>query len=147
MCLTISETDNQRKIAKEDIPCYKVMYKSMSGNFLFSLYRYAPYVQHEIATTELGFPDQVDFRAWEITDGLHSFVDYQHAKSHMDQGISSIRPRNSEPRLCEMFCYNAIIPKGAEYYEGRFNGGGSYASNQLIITEEFDFFHTDTYLG
>lgn len=134
MCLRV-ENEATVKIAQEDIVCYKVMRKSILG--LLSPYKQERYNLKELKKAVIGklelFPifsfyghDPLQFKA--IEEGLHSFMELEEAVAFMGGGDFYV--------IC-----SATIPKGSEYYEGRFdivrtlknNSYKSYVSNQLIL--------------
>ena len=125
MCLS-NLTTKKAKTAKEDIICYKTLDKD-----LYSPYRNHKYELGKDVTSD--YPMTVD-NIGSIFCGLHSFKTFKDAKTELE--IWAI------VQFKTIVIYKAIIPKGAEYFEGvssMFNGGitrGAYASNQLIVLEK-----------
>jgi hypothetical protein len=154
MCLQLFKSKNQleRKVAEQDIKCYKVLTKGLSGNgtTYLSIYRDYPYVLGQVVESDMETPvslydrltlaqkfemdrfsrDERKERAkdlHEINEGLHSYVNLQDA----------IRGRPLGAVVAE-----AWIPKGAEYYEGSFAAPdiASYASTQLVVKQLVDIY-------
>ena len=136
MCLRIAK-DQEVKIAQEDIVCYKVLKSRDNG--LYSPYQQTLYKLGETMSATIGRPEMmkilsifgVDSNEFKgIEEGLHSYADKESAEQFRTGLIGMT--------LCV-----AIIPKGAEYYEGTFDlfqgfkkfAWPSYVSNQLIVKE------------
>lgn len=71
-------------------------------------------------------PVQSSFSFGTISRGLHSFMESWEALDFAEQ--LSRRDKN-------IICCYAIIPKGAEYWEGRWSGSKNYVSSELIVTK------------
>ncbi len=150
MCLEIRK-DQKKMIAKEDIPCVKVLYV---GETLMSPYKHTPYELGEEKTAVIANVEVVErlgvgewcktfdgvissefigefevyrFNSYYISEGLHSCSDMKGANDI----IESLKMYYFSVKV-----FHAIIPKGSEYYEGKFAGYGSYVSSKLIITGE-----------
>lgn len=119
MCLRISE-GSQKKIAQEDIVCVKVL--SRRFDTYWSPYIGSSYVLGRMKTATMGIPFEC-----KIENGLHSF-----APDEIDFAYVINQDINSHLSVA---C-SAVIPKGAEYYEGWFGPMKGYVSNQLIVREE-----------
>lgn len=131
MCLHI-ELDTKVKIANKDIVCYKVVekiknYKTTSSDYLFT-----PYRKMEV---KIGEEYETYLRSYylEVNEGFHSFVSLKDAiaeKKYWKYWVTH-----------EYEIVKCIIPKGAEYYKGRFTMdigsydevyyADSYASNKI----------------
>lgn len=147
MCLyLIEQSSRTRKIAEENIPCYKVVRVHFDG------YCSPFYIQNEIRpgasyTSGLYFEEGMTDPD-SITVGLHTFIRYEDA-------VNSIQPKDAteSQRIdrCKRFrIIRTIIPKGSSYYEGFFPARfcdmiamhenkasvNSYASNALIYDTE-----------
>ncbi len=125
MCLTINLWST-KKTAKKDIRCYKILVHRDSK--YHSPYMTSSYGIGETKSSALAKPVYAGF-PWfwqkEVEEGLHSFAKYSDAvifiKMHGWFGM----------KIC-----NAIIPRGSEYYAGRFGFNKSYASNKLRVIGE-----------
>ncbi len=130
MCLRV-EKDALKRIAQEDIPCFKVLRK----NTYISPYASESYVFGERKYAEIG--KLLDFgysrrltiltgdlsNYMAIEQGLHTYVTREDANVYESEESIFV--------LCD-----AIIPKGAEYYEGKFFiDGKAYVSNRLIVNK------------
>ncbi len=127
MCLLMKR--NQKKlIAQEDIPCVKVLIKEYDtdDSILVSPYKRHPYVFGEMVEAEIGEPENYlgPNDSLKIEEGIHSFANK----------IDAVRETSFWFDSFYVLCH-AIIPKGAEYYEGIFGGDPSYVSNQLIVKD------------
>ena len=138
MCLTVVGNIMRAKVAEHDIPVYKVLidvggnrfrtpYMGYEGELLpdgthemrsklkgtgvvgavLPIVRCYEYVDGEV---QIG-PDFRTPREMNITEGIHSWKEYEMA-AH-----ATFMTLLSDP-LCNMKIYNAIIPKGAHYFEG-----------------------------
>lgn len=124
MCIYVAK-NTVKKIADRDIPCIKFLFeKEEEEDIWYSPYRFMLYKLGMLYETEIG---EVKTRVSNgmiyssILEGLHSFS--------LD-GVSS----NANLGFYVMcFAFSAIIPKGAEYYEGQFGSDKSYVSNKLIV--------------
>lgn len=130
MCLLIWKF-SRKKIAKEDIKCFKVL-KRRNGRLL-SPYMDDVYKIGELKIAEIGEPETVGilFLASIVEEGLHTFTKFDDV---FDWEISE-----GESWSWDTAIYHAVIPKGSEYYIGTFQGYKGYVSNQLIVTGECPF--------
>lgn len=130
MCLfIIGKTKPNSIIADKDIHCYKIF--SLSNDC-------------SIRTEYQHFPMEVGKRykdekqvplltvngggGWIVGEGMfHSFAAVSGAV------MESVYRYNT-------IAFHCIIPKGAVYYEGAFNGYKSYASNEIIITDKVAYY-------
>lgn len=123
MCLNITAGSF---IAKRNITVYKIARKSLAieGDY-FAPYRGSQYV--------IGSPMEAEMHGYDndIEEGLHSFANYSSAVEHCDE----LQQQNLGVEYVVM---KAIIPKGAEYYEGKFVYWSGYASNKLTIVRELN---------
>lgn len=119
MCLQVKR-NAERKVAKKDITCYKVLLTKPDGS-LRTPYRDVYAEIGETYTSRLQTPT-IDN---EISVGLHSFVTLKAAKRELIDW--------EENTVTVVKC---IIPKDAEYYRGGFNSeDDAYASNELKYVE------------
>lgn len=117
MCLVI-DRNAERNIATDNIPIYKVL-EILEGAY-YSAYQKYPYTPGVVAHSQL----EKDFEYIEI--GLHS---YEHLQSAKIDVFGWVNP-------AKYTIFKGYIPKGAEYFMGMYDGHQSYASNQLVLTEE-----------
>ena len=120
MCFIVKKLE--RKIAKKNISCYKILEKRNFGNrFLCSPYYNFHWKLGVEESTYLENLDQYDI-VFQINEGFHSYIT---KKKAIDKKTIM---------LCNdiSFVFKAIIPKGAEYYENEFE----YVSNKLVIEKE-----------
>lgn len=129
MCLKVKE-NAQFKIAKKDMPCYKVLIDN--GISLLSPYKKFKYVlgQEVRLNSKSVLQVTVDDCTGDfgIAVGLHSFYRLKDAQSEAaDWGHQNYK------------VFRAIIPKGSMYFTGEFDCTEgtfkSYASDAIIITE------------
>ena len=137
MCLRIAK-DQEVKVAQEDIVCYKVLKQRIDG--LTSPYQKMAYEKGRVMYAKIGTPEKmlvldifgIDSKnCLGIEEGLHSFMDKESAEQFYFGGLFNMK-------VCV-----AVIPKGAEYYEGTFDlyrsgnkhAWPSYVSSQLYIKE------------
>lgn len=122
MCLLRTEP---KKIAEEDVVCYKFLERSryfgIFGTKLKSPYRGVKYTLGKMKKSKLITEKIFLFHAPIVNIGLHSFVDY-------DDVVEFIESSDYVVVKC-------IIPKGAEYILGLFDGFPSYASDKLLPVE------------
>ena len=111
MCFSIHPDHPDKKIAKRDITCYKIL-QNISGE-LFSTVQYFRYKLHKLYKTKIDKP-----KYWGINHGFHS---YSNKKCLLENCIISTKN------------VKCIIPKGSEYYYNPFYT--EYVSNQIIIKE------------
>lgn len=128
MCLNLKTPPIKAKVAKKNIPVWKVLeyhsyYDYIKGRYvinknrLCSPYRGTTYELGVVKTSVLA--KQATYR---VERGLHSFAKRRN-------------PRDLDGRKA---CFPAIIPKGALYYVGTYDGKISYASNQLLLLPKTD---------
>lgn len=130
MCLDLS-LFARRKTAKNDIEVAKVLIVPLTDDNQYGFQPYTPFQNLSIEFNNL-YTSELVRDGWAIDQGLHSYADLADAYY--------------TARLLYNGCYNgrvdvrvfkAIIPKGSFYYFGKHaDVGASYASNQLIITDE-----------
>jgi len=124
MCLT-KLTTKKAKVAKEDIVCYKVLNKDLT-----SPYKYFQYELGGCTKSDLEINNDLS-----VQYGLHSFKYKKGANEEVEEWVTETTQRGDTIMQC-------VIPKGAEYYEGVFEGArmytdkASYASNELIVTKK-----------
>lgn len=132
MCLTITERTH-KAIAIEDIHCYKLL-RIVEGE-LQSPFRGSPYTLDELKTAKIGEPSNHYEGNCRIEEGLHTFVDASNALRNL-QLILAYCPNSFTGCI-----YEAVIPKGSEYYVGVFHHAyrqyKSYVSDQLIVKKKY----------
>lgn len=141
MCMVCNTTDFQRKVAEEDIHCYKIM-RYQHGEY------YTPYLdmQMEIGT-RYDNRDEEDiksslkdydiwFRNWKeyvkIKSGFfHSYVNYESADYFAKQFNAN------KLQGVKYHVFYCVIPKGCVYIEGvEFcHNQPTYASKSIILKE------------
>ncbi|BBA65585.1 predicted ORF [Xanthomonas phage XacN1] len=135
MCLDIS-LFARRKKAKSDITVAKVIVVPLTDDSLYGSQPYTPYQRFPIEFGKL-YTSELVRDGWDIDQGLHSyadFVDAYYVSRHLAYGRYNGGFFNDK---LDLKVYKAIIPKGSFYYFGKHgDNGASYASNQLIITDE-----------
>ena len=119
MCLYTKQTEPE--IAEQDIECYKVYVKSY-GDRWFSPYQECPMpIMNGLVTTELQSPCNL-----RVDLGFHSFSYFSDAEIVAEWFAR--RKKSS----CVVKC---IIPKGTEYYLGKFGFDEAYCSESIILKE------------
>jgi len=122
MCLTLKE--KSRKVtAKKDIVVYKFLTELPDGNLQ------TPYKDFNVEIgntyTSLLLLESYHFVLYICDYGLHSYSKLEDAKDHT--AIHDL--------FGKVVFAKCIIPKGAKYYKGTFNGSVNYASDELIYVE------------
>ena len=124
MCLLVN---TEYKIAKEDIICYKVLYKSHYDQSLHSPYFAFKWELNKL-TKAKGKPYIRTIEGQKKKKIMKGYF-------HTFKTIKSAK--NLKRRLYYgQFIYKCIIPKGTKYWEGTFNDCKGFASKNLIIKEE-----------
>jgi len=125
MCLVIKK-NSKVKTAKEDIICYKfVESKTYSPDIHFTPFKYRPI---EIGCSyESELKVEIDLDANKSVEiGLHSFKTItdciRYALPYVDN--------NDNETIVK-----CIIPKGSQYYEGKFISARCYASTAITYVE------------
>ena len=124
MCLLVN---TEYKIAKEDIICYKVLYKSNYSGKLYS-----PYVTFWWELNKLTKADGKPYI--HIIEGQKKKI--MRGYFHTFKTIKGAKSLKECLCCCGVFIYKCVIPKGTKYWEGTFNGCKGFASKNLIIKEE-----------
>ena len=128
MCLEIKKS-SVAIIAEEDIECYKIL-KRHSGTVLewfATWYMNTPVELNKTYYSEMC----IESCGWDgcsdlITKGLHSYA-------NLDDCIADNLNDFESRTWLIVKCY---IPKGSEYYKGKFVAYSSYASNSIRYTDE-----------
>ncbi len=111
MCFYVSKKHPDKKIAKRDISCYKVVELSETPDLFISSYQGFPYILGKLYCIQ----GTLFKMAGLIHSGLHAY--------------------SNKRKLCFFFSdettVKCIIPKGSEYYYNPKDG--EYVSNQIII--------------
>lgn len=125
MCLNLS-LFARKNTAKSDIEVAKVLIVPRTDDNRYDSQPCTPFQRFPIEFNKL-YTSELVRKGWTIEDGLHSYADLADAY-YVAHLMSS---------LYRMKVFKAIIPKGSFYYFGKHSYvGASYASNQLIITDE-----------
>ena len=131
MCLKLNSLEP--KIADKDIVCYKLVKRTKTKGVYKSSFQEFEYIIRQLYTNNLDirFADKViknlcpshpHLGIYAVEEGMfHSYA-------------SNLYPILSPLPNCALL--KCIIPKGAYYYEGYFDGSPSYASSQIKILEE-----------
>ena len=136
MCLL---KPSKQKIAKKDITCYTIVRRwitqkrphIVNGNSYLSLYYPAEIKLGATMTSDLLYDsDSV------IQTGLHSFNHLKSAKDMFNILLAYPNLHNYQYRGSRLVVLKNIIPKGAKYYSGTFNGCAARASNERKAIEE-----------
>ena len=107
MCFNISNKYPDVKIAKRDIPCYKVL-SFVNIRIISPIKGHTYFTTYDPDGSVYDIEDKFSFdynysTAVSIESGIHSFSNYKKAKRYMHDCT------------CDVI-YKAIIPKGTEYY-------------------------------
>lgn len=127
MCLEIKKK-SVAIIAEEDIECYKILKHSdvvlkwLATWYMNTLVELNKTYYSEIRIESCGWNDRSDL----ITKGLHSYA-------NLDDCIADNLNDYKSRTWIIVKCY---IPKGSEYYVGKFVAYSSYASNSIRYTDE-----------
>lgn len=127
------------KIAKKDIPIYKIMIRGGYGDFYLSYYQKFPYTLNAKISEEIKTPFMIDSYKGKISKALHS---YSKEYTKIESSFNGFCVRSREKEL-DYYSYilapgmlaivSGYIPKGATYC---MNENGEYISNELILTHE-----------
>lgn len=115
MCFIIDPKHPEKKIAKRDITCYKVL-----NSLATSIYQLKPYELGVLYKQKMEDPIKKGLGDAKINIGFHSY--------------SNIKRANLIVLLIGNYVYKTIIPKGSEYYYNSMRN--EYVSNQIIIKEK-----------
>ena len=140
MCwYTCKKEHLQKKTAESDIKVIKILMRGANGKF-YSPYHSMRYpigkVRHSVIDNPVCYEH---YNAWNIRNGLHSYS--TEIKFVVDVHYRlCIMPKEGSERNrldywywypeAEAVIFEAVIPKGSEYYE---NEGGEYVSSQLKV--------------
>jgi hypothetical protein len=122
MCLKLTKF-SKLHTAKEDIVAYKIIRENIfeKGNYL-TCYMGSPVEIGKTYFSKLVINNEDATFIVECEEGLHSFKTLKGLKKTAKHIYLPL------PVKC-------IIPKGAHYYKGYFNGKSSYASDALTYIE------------
>ena len=140
MCLIIKKGQRYR-IAKEDIPCYKIIKKLIyrvgySEDTIYSYIYCSPYQARRISNAEvegkIPYDAYTPFTGGFLINGERAIgagAIHTYAKLYNPLLISAANESLEE--------YKCIIPKGTKYYVGKDQSGcESYASERIIFKEK-----------
>lgn len=129
MCLILGK-DQEKKVAKTNIECFKVVEKYEDPNGAveyFSFFQTTPIDVGVVMRSELGRP-RAEQRGGKniktIYEGFHSFSTTESIERHFRFPINSFN------------VFRCIIPKGSEYYVGTFGEVENYCSNAIKYIEK-----------
>ena len=131
MCLVINHL--YPKIADKDIICYKMVERTKIKGIYKSSFQGFEYIIRKLYTNNINIRFVNDIvKTWCLT--------YPYLMYNIDEGMfhsyeSRLYPVILSP-LPSCALLKCIIPKGAYYFEGYFDGSPSYASSQIKILEE-----------
>jgi len=131
MCLSINP-DNKPQTAITDIVCYKFLKieKNSKNEILYC----TPYIKDKVIIGNT-YKSKLKHERYARTDieiGLHSFLTQVVASHYASIIYVADYDWYGHAKIAIAKC---IIPKGAKYYTGYFNGYDSYASNELTYLE------------
>lgn len=119
MCLYLKNKSVTSKIATEDIPCVKVLNRQLNYCGYYSPYMGMIYKFNKVYKSDL---KKTFYRG--VESSIHNVV---------EEGLHSYKTKEAASKVWnldfETKVFNAIIPKGAEYYEN----DTEYASSQLKV--------------
>ena len=131
MCLVIKQLEP--KIADKDIVCYKLVKRIKTKGVYKSSFQGFEYIIRRLYINNINirFINKI-VKTWCLT--------YPYLMYSIDEGMF----HSYKSRLCPVILsplpscalLKCIIPKGAYYFEGYFDGSPSYASSQIRILEE-----------
>lgn len=136
MCLDLHKSSRGILVAETDIVVYKYL-KIRSGGSLITPFQYSPVVIGETYESKLNvrlysdlnldndeLPD--DLIVGFVSEGLHSFGEFKNAYKQYKYD------------KCERVVVKCIIPKGSQYYIGKFDEHLSYASEKLTYVKKYN---------
>ena len=131
MCLYVTHLEPE--IADKDIVCYKRVKRTKIKGIYKSSIQGFEYIIRKLYTNNINirFVNKI-VKTWGLT--------YPYLMYSIDEGMF----HSYKSRLCPVILsplpscalLKCIIPKGAYYFEGYFDGSPSYASSQIRILEE-----------
>ena len=131
MCLYVTHLEPE--IADKDIVCYKLVKRTKIKGIYKSSFQGFEYIIRKLYTNNINirFVNKI-VKTWCLT--------YPYLMYNIDEGMF----HSYKSRLCPVILsplpscalLKCIIPKGAYYFEGYFDGSPSYASSQIRILEE-----------
>jgi hypothetical protein len=140
MCLDV-KLGATPEVAENDIYCFKILnvvkgntwYKRLFHNpALISPYRDFRYRQGREYRSDFSYERLVsNAQICGVNAGLHAFTDIDSAVEGLMFCASGYAPLPHNLRI-----FNAVIPRGATYYTGKFDSIPSYASNALVVYSE-----------
>lgn len=127
------------KIAKQDIPIFKIMEKTPFPEIVKSIYRNFSYTLNLLAESNIKIQLWRYINKIVVDQALHSY-NFEKVKCLNYSSTLKIEvPTSYGSKELDSFGKNediikvkGIIPKGAKYMENR---DGEFVSNQLILTE------------
>lgn len=135
MCLNLSIFAS-RNTAKRHITVAKVLIVPLNDEGTYGDQPFTPFQRLPIEFEKL-YTSELVRDGWDIHQGLHSYADFADAHYVASQLANNCFNNNYYNRRLDARVFKAIIPKGSFYYFGKHGDvGASYASSQLIITDE-----------
>ncbi|MFW5794650.1 MAG: hypothetical protein ACOCV1_04110 [Bacillota bacterium] len=128
--------NNEVIIAKEDIPCFKIVKKELHRKNRYNTYfQFAHITLNEVKFAD-GFEIKKNYNSsrlsypFIIEKGLHSFRSYYYAVDT----LKFLEPHDTNYKILK-----GIIPKGSRYVKGSFfRNNDAYVSNAEMYTEVYD---------
>lgn len=141
MCLYTKKGELQRKIAKEDIQCFKVMQRTENGRLI------TPYTHTCLEVGKLYIDDKdEDIREGKTFIGKEDYSHYAPFYKIYKGFYHTFKGKNDAIKACERLNKNllrcegshqvhfCVIPSGTEYIEGMDNDmTDNYASKSIIL--------------
>ena len=137
MCLYVTHLEPE--IADKDIVCYKLVKRTKIKGIYKSSFQRFEYVISQLYTNNINYSF-----ANKVIKKERIFISYMNylEEDFIEEGMFhsymtlSYSLQNSIQLLYNGVILKCIIPKGAYYFEGKFDETPSYASSQIKILEE-----------
>lgn len=113
------------KIAQKDIVVFKIYLQYNDNNVVESPF------QCKVYNLDAPFPE-VSLLAFEVSDRSASVHEGYHSLKTLEE-VGKAQSEYSVLKKHSAKIFQCIIPKGSEYYEGRWDWTLGYVSNNLIV--------------
>lgn len=134
MCLTVDTELYGYKlmIAKKDITCYKILYRTNANDSSGTWYKTPWY--NFVMRLNIPYKEHGDFdivrnsvggRFFVNGGGFHSFAYEEDARTYIN-----------DMWLGSLVIAECVIPKGSEYYTGIFGSYKCYCSKEIVLKKE-----------